>query len=240
MVLSPSNALRSSLLAVQWLPSFGLLLAVFGCIGIWAGVMETPRTLDPPLGMALPEARFHAVAISSEAAHRAVAAPVEAGQGPAGATAGLVRITAVDRTATDHRSRQVTTQDSIAVDDVVPDLPGPDDQRRSGAASGCLETARARSTPAESADPRDTLMAMASGHDVGSGMRSCACLMMGLACPDRGHANSDDRIANALFASTEGRDARWDIIEMAGVQGGAWTRQCPCPVYVDTPGGGPR
>jgi hypothetical protein len=183
MALPPGNALRSSLLALPWLPSCGLLLAVSGTLVFLVGMTEPLRTLEPPLGMAR----------------------LETGQDPARATAGLVRITAVDRTATNHRSRQVTTQDRI--------LRG---------------------------DPRDALMAVAAGHDVRSEMRSCRLLMMGLACPGRSQANSDDRIANALFAPTESRDARWDLIEMAGVQGGAWTRQCPCPVYIDYPVGSPR
>ena len=143
MVLPPGNTLRSSLLALPWLPTFGLLLAVSGTLVFLVGLTEPPLTLDPPRGMAR----------------------LEAGQDPARATAGLVRITAVDQTATDHRSRPVTTQNRI--------LRG---------------------------DPRGALMVMAAGHDVRSGRRSCPFLMMGLACPGRGQANSDDRIADALFA----------------------------------------
>ena len=227
MALPPANTLRSALLALPWLPSLGVLLAVSGTLVFLVGMTAPPLTLDPPLGMAL----------------------LEAGQDPVWATAGLVPSTAVDQAATDHRSGPVTTRDRIAVDDLVPVLPGPDDQPRFAAASGCLETVRARSRPVESAelatiplhgDPRHALMAMAAGHEVGSGMRSCPCLNMGVACPGQGRADSDDRIANALFAPTESRDARWDLIEMAGVQGGAWTRKCPCPVYIDNPVGIPR
>jgi hypothetical protein len=259
-----------SVLAVPWLPPLSVLLAVSGCVLVIAGVTDTLPTVGPPLAAARPDSRSHPVEIPTESAHRAAAASVATGQDPAQATAGLVFITAVDWTATDHRSAPTTTQDRIGVDRVAPVLPGSDNRRGFGVLPTCRRSDPARGTRTASAqlatlplhgDPRHALMQMAAAHDVERGMRSCPCVMMGLTCPGRGQVDSDERIANALFAPallqssrsssgddhkptphvpSEAWDARWNLFEMAAAQRGDWTRQCPCPVYADTPGGGPR
>jgi len=198
--------------------------------------------LHPPFGWALPDARFHSVVLSSKAVHFVAEAPLAPGQSPARATAAphlLVPPTA--RTQPEHCVGSTPSLDSRELDQIGPDLLGSVNRWRFVATSNCRRREPARRTIAESAQlatlPADANQREALGQ---------------------GQVNSDDRIANSLFAPVlrqssasncrdkhepnppEAWDARWDLFEMAAAQRGDWTRQCPCPVYVDNPAGVPR
>jgi hypothetical protein len=57
---------------------------------------------------------------------------------------------------------------------------------------------------------------------------------------ERGTRGESAHVA-ALPLHPEGRDIRWDLLEMAAAQHRDWTQRCPCPVYPSgQPGGGPR
>jgi hypothetical protein len=44
-----------------------------------------------------------------------------------------------------------------------------------------------------------------------------------------------------IVLKPDGRDVRWDLMEMAAAQRRDWTVRCPCPVYpIDVPPGDPR
>jgi hypothetical protein len=166
-VTAPEKDLPSPLVAGDWLPTLGILLAVSGGLLALTGVTETWPALVP-------------AGNAAEAADHPDGASINAGHGVAWTIADpRSSIMALDRPHTDHRVSPGIVRTRIGVDLAAP--------------------VRLRSDPHHE-DPRAVLLQLAAAHHGRGGTCSGSCLMRRLTIQDPGQVDSDDRIANALFA----------------------------------------
>lgn len=257
MVTPIANMTPSSLLTVRWLPSLGVLLAALGCVCVLAGTADLTTTMMRPPGASARTLTEESTGSTPNSRPAGRLSDVACRGFPPGRT-GSCAVIGAERP---WLTPELTAQSPEAV---TP-------REGAGVAGGCQGTERERGTRSESAllsanalqsDPRKALAAMAVAHHVRRGFCSRSHPIIGLVSRDSRRADSDDRVANALFIpaltpppeSSRGnersplavdppdrRDVRWDLSEMAGAQRGDRTGHCPCPVYpIDHPSGGPR
>jgi hypothetical protein len=235
MTRPSTTILPSAPPTVPWLPALGVVLALLAVVLRPAGMAEIATPALPGVG-------------TSRYPLAGVAMPAPVAPSPRHRSAGT-RIS--DRAP-------FGTADFDAADQERPNRPsdclGADLAAGRRAESAHLATI-ALQRPGDCGDLREAFRVMAAAHPVRH--RTALGPYASDVAPNALRANSDNRITVALFGPAlpqssadeheltphgppEEWDARWDLFEMAGAQRGDWTRQCPCPVYVDNPAGVPR